>query len=558
MPLAYSYLRFSSPEQAKGDSLRRQTAARDHWLSAHPDVKLDTALVMTDAGRSGFSRKDWPTYALAQFVEHIKAGRVGKGSYLLVENLDRLSRESAGEATELFLSIVNAGVVVVQLSPVVMEFRKPVNLHSLMFAIMELSRGHSESAVKSDRMSASWARKQKEAPSKVVTKVLPGWIVYAAGKLTLDPVKADAVRRVFALSLAGHGAAGIAQKLNAEGVPVIGRKVFKGRAVKWANTTVYYILTTRAVIGEYVPYRATGRNRKEGEPVPGYFPPVIDPDTFFAVQGALKSRALNGRGRKGKHVNVFSGLLKDSREGGSMGYRHWKTFANITPIDAERGRSVKSVSFPAAAFDGAVLSKLSEVTAKDIEGDDDAGRKAEALAGRLAELDSLAKAWEAKMDDPAIIDTVAKKLADLNTRRKAVAAELDAAKQEAASPVARAWGEFRTLADLLDAGASDELRVKVRAALRRAVETVTCLFVARGPTRVAAVRVQFRGRDVHRDYFIVSRPAAVNQSVKRPATWEVASFSDAGLPPLDLREQGHAARLEKAIATALAKASAGN
>jgi hypothetical protein len=35
-PLAYSYLRFSSPKQAAGDSIRRQTAAREAWLAAHP------------------------------------------------------------------------------------------------------------------------------------------------------------------------------------------------------------------------------------------------------------------------------------------------------------------------------------------------------------------------------------------------------------------------------------------------------------------------------------------------------------------------------------------
>ena len=42
---------------------------------------------------------------------------------------------------------VNKGIIVVQLSPAVMEFRKPVNMMSLMFAIVELSRGHSESAI---------------------------------------------------------------------------------------------------------------------------------------------------------------------------------------------------------------------------------------------------------------------------------------------------------------------------------------------------------------------------------------------------------------------------
>src|SRR5262245_4344113 len=145
MPTAYSYLRFSSPQQATGDSIRRQVENREKWLAAHPKVRLDTMLTLTDAGRSAFRRKDWDAYALAEFVKHVKSGRVEPGSFLLVENLDRLSREDAGEATELFLSIVNKGVVIVQLSPAVIEFRKPVDAMQFMYAIVELSRGHSES-----------------------------------------------------------------------------------------------------------------------------------------------------------------------------------------------------------------------------------------------------------------------------------------------------------------------------------------------------------------------------------------------------------------------------
>src|SRR4051812_46841352 len=52
-PPADSYLRFSSPQQATGDSVRRQTENRERWLAANPAVKLDTLLRMTDAGHSG-------------------------------------------------------------------------------------------------------------------------------------------------------------------------------------------------------------------------------------------------------------------------------------------------------------------------------------------------------------------------------------------------------------------------------------------------------------------------------------------------------------------------
>jgi DNA invertase Pin-like site-specific DNA recombinase len=94
---AFSYMRFSTPEQANGDSIRRQTEARDQWLAAHADVILDTTFNMVDAGRSAFKRtaESFATYALGKFVERVKAGKVPAGSYLLLENLDRLSRSGS-------------------------------------------------------------------------------------------------------------------------------------------------------------------------------------------------------------------------------------------------------------------------------------------------------------------------------------------------------------------------------------------------------------------------------------------------------------------------------
>src|SRR5438874_134307 len=95
LELAFSYLRFSSPEQAKGDSVRRQDALRDAWLAKSGAV-LDTSLTLHDKGVSAFTgkhRQNPDRHALAAFLKLIEAGKVPHGSYLLIENLDRLSRE---------------------------------------------------------------------------------------------------------------------------------------------------------------------------------------------------------------------------------------------------------------------------------------------------------------------------------------------------------------------------------------------------------------------------------------------------------------------------------
>jgi DNA invertase Pin-like site-specific DNA recombinase len=567
MTIAYSYLRFSTPEQAKGDSIRRQTQARDAWLASHPDVKLDTSLKMTDAGRSAFQRTDPETYALAQFVELVKSGRVKPGSYLLVENLDRLSREEAGEAVELFLSIVNRGVVIVQLMPTVLEFRKPVNTMSLMFAIVELSRGHSESAAKSNRGREVWARKQREAsPTKIVTTKLPAWIVESDGRLVLDEKRAATVRRLFKMCSEGMGSYTIAKALNEDDVPVLGREVVKGARVRWADATVRCILTSRAAIGEYIPYNRRNKSSKpQAKPVPNYFPAVVDEATFQKAQRAIATRAVVGRGRKGKTVNLFAGLLHDAKGTGTMTYRQSpKAPPSIVPMASLQGRGAKWVRFPVEQFDVALLSRLRELKASDLEDGNDANKKVEILEGRLRDVDALIGVWKAKMNNIAIADLVEEKLGELNTDRKQVATDLEAAKREAASPLSDSLDELNTLAGVLARDNSDETRLKVRAVIRRIVTGVWVLLVRSGKTRFAAVRVMF-GTEKARDYLIsyTDSPKPGNGKPKLPGRLTAYTFRQKAnlsvmdyatgedrtvFMGLDLRDEHDAAEVEKVLA----------
>jgi DNA invertase Pin-like site-specific DNA recombinase len=553
MSLAFSYLRFSSREQARGDSIRRQTEATADWCRRN-GVTLDTSLSLRDEGVSAFrgkNRENPDVHGLAAFLSAVKSGRVPDGSVLVLENLDRLTRESIVPAVNLFTGLLLAGIRVVQLRPTEQTFTAGADMTSIMLALVELSRGHSESAMKSQRIGAVWAQKRKHAGEKVVTRRLPAWVVCTDGKLGLDPVKAAAVRRVYAMARDGMGSATIAQTLNAEQVPVIGRTGYKGRAVLWSESVVLNILRSRAVIGEYQPHVGRGSDRRPiGEPLQGYYPRLMSDDEWHATQSTIKGRAKVGRGRRGRHVNLFAGLLRDARDGGSMYYfRPGRGKPTIVPVGAKYGRGSLWSSFPAGAFDSAVLSMLAEVTAAAVGGNDESGRMVEALAGRVAELDTLIRQWAAKMDDPNTVDIVAAKLAEFNGKRKVLAEELAEAQREAASPLAETWGEFRSLADMMKADPSDELRVKVRAALRRSIDSVHCLFVGTARVRVAAVQVWFRGEAHHRDYLL--RHSYTNGKADGRNKWsgrtEVLSFADAEAGPLDLRKRTDVAKVLKVL-----------
>ena len=99
-PRAYSYIRFSSPEQAKGDSLRRQMELAEQYAEAH-GLELDTELTFRDLGVSAYRGLNVETGELRAFLKAVEEGIVAPGSVLLVESLDRISRRVARKAVRV-------------------------------------------------------------------------------------------------------------------------------------------------------------------------------------------------------------------------------------------------------------------------------------------------------------------------------------------------------------------------------------------------------------------------------------------------------------------------
>src|ERR1700692_3106560 len=94
---AYSYKRFSTPAQAQGDSLRRQTAMAQAWAD-RTGVPLDTELNLTDQGISAYTGANRDVGNLGAFLKAVEEGSVPQGSWLLVEKRDRLRRSPAFDA----------------------------------------------------------------------------------------------------------------------------------------------------------------------------------------------------------------------------------------------------------------------------------------------------------------------------------------------------------------------------------------------------------------------------------------------------------------------------
>ncbi|AWV16848.1 hypothetical protein A3862_16175 [Methylobacterium sp. XJLW] len=324
MPKAYSYLRFSTPEQAKGDSSRRQTAlARDYALRHGLD--LDEKLTFEDLGVSAFRGRNAETGRLSEFLEAVKDGTVPQGSYLLVESLDRISRQAARKALRALENIVEAGITVVTLSDGKAYTADGIDDDpmSLMLALMIFIRSNEESATKSRRLKAAWANKRDTAGSRPLTARAPAWLEMTPDRTwRVREDRAAVVRRIFAMAAEGSGEHAITAALNRDGVPPFGNG--SRVAAHWHRTSIIKILDNPAAGGVLQPYtqeHVEGRKvRTRQAPVEGHFPVIVDDETRETVR-ALRASSNNpqrGRHAAGEIRNMLAGLARCPMCGGTM------------------------------------------------------------------------------------------------------------------------------------------------------------------------------------------------------------------------------------------------
>lgn len=322
-PKIYSYTRFSSEKQRRGDSVRRQLEAAEQWASAEgKGLELDTSL--RDEGVSGFYGRNAEIGALATFLTAVRNGQVAPGSILLVENLDRISRHDPLKAMRVLETVVEAGVDVVTLQDRRRYTRDNIahDVSNLIIALITFARGNEESRTKSKRLCAVWGNKRREAAAsrKVLSTWVHPWIRvvgvvrhgmrqdFTNAKYVLDPERAKVVRQIFRWAIGGWGYCRIAQELKARRVPTWGR-------AGWTITRLAKIIKNRAVIGEYQPHRyeggVYGQRVPDGPPVLDYFPRVVSDQDFATAQPIPANKPM---GRPQKRIRLLSGILFDSSD----------------------------------------------------------------------------------------------------------------------------------------------------------------------------------------------------------------------------------------------------
>jgi DNA invertase Pin-like site-specific DNA recombinase len=380
----------STDLQLKGDSRRRQLEASRAYAESEGLALADDAQ-LEDIGISAYRGANARDGALGQFLAAVRSGSVERGSYLIVESLDRLSREEILPAHTLFLSIVQAGINLVTLTDRRVYRGKTTNLVDMITSLVIMERAHDESKTKSMRVGAAWKNKRSKAVAgQPMTARCPAWLRLSADRKSYQviPERVELIREIFADTAAGIGMFSIATRLNKAGVPAfVGQK-------GWHRSYVAKTLENRAVLGEFQPHvKVEGRRIPDGEPIAGYFPAIISETLFFQAQHSKSQRSMGGTGsgRKGPgYANLFTGIARCAYCKSTMAFENKGIGSRggtyLVCGNAQRGKGCRATRWRYQDFEASFLAFVEELDLESIVNASDDAEKRKTLEDELASI----------------------------------------------------------------------------------------------------------------------------------------------------------------------------
>jgi DNA invertase Pin-like site-specific DNA recombinase len=487
--VAYSYRRWSTPAQNDGTSLARQTAFAARWCSEH-GYHLDTDLNLTDAGVSAYRGRNATEGALAAFLDACRSGRVAKGSVLLLENLDRLSRDVVRKAARTLEDICAEGIDVVDLSDGGRRYSlESLDSDPMQFIVMTMHfmRANQESVMKGQRVRAAREHAHREARTngRLFTAMLPQWLEPPSGPrnsrraadITVIEDRAAVVRDIFTAFVAGEGQHSIARRLDASGIRAW------GPSGRWTRRYIQKILRTPAVLGTYIPCQTEviggTRRCKPEAPIENYYPRIIDDKLWHEAQARLAEVHPRGKAATKPVRNVLQGLCRCSVCGGTMSKVRSKW---LVCGEANSRQKHKQMPVVYRAVVEALLKRLPAITAKVPRGTD-AAELQEKIDRTRVNLD-VAEIEQQDIVDEIVTASAAERPA-LRKKLVAVTTEANAFSEALANLLARAQAtEVTDVAKRLDAltealkarqailGGDDAATEAANRALKRALTSI--------------------------------------------------------------------------------------
>ncbi|SEM41174.1 Recombinase [Sphingomonas gellani] len=314
---AIIYSRFSSAEQSKGYSLERQQTLGGQFASENGWTVEAT---ISDEGRSAFHGSNrLEGSALHQFELEAR-NQLHRGKVLVVENIDRLSRQGAKAAAQLIWALNEAGVDVATFHDAhIYRAGNEGEMIDLFKVIILAQQAHDESEKKSRRTSASWQKRFERMADGTQTAPIPHrphWVDMLDGKMVLNAKRTALLNEIYNLYINGVGIHRIVTLLNARDEPRWTPEKSERAKNGWFYSYIYRLLTKRTVLGEYV--------TMDGKTVSAdFYPQAISASKFNQAQAALAMRKGNQKTEKENfNRNLLQGMVFCEQCGGGAHFRH--------------------------------------------------------------------------------------------------------------------------------------------------------------------------------------------------------------------------------------------
>lgn len=324
MTKLYSYIRWSSARQRRGSSKARQSTKAQEYAALNGFDYTE----ISDDGVSAFRGKNMlPTSELGKFIEAVENKIIPSNSCLYVENLDRLSREEATKANELFLKLLNLGLTIVTGMDNKVYTRDSVNANpmDLMFSIMMFMRANEESRTKSKRVTGNiqvlLERHEQGLPVTIKSAGnCPWWIDESCSQYE-KPKKHELyfgiARFIVEMFLEGHGSYRIAKLLNSNPDIYPAPKGWTKRSEQtWTVRKLEYMRRSKALTGDYT-IKVSGISHN----LHNYYPPVCTETEFAQLQDSVRNNHISQSSAR-KRISLLSGmkLLFCANCGGAMSF----------------------------------------------------------------------------------------------------------------------------------------------------------------------------------------------------------------------------------------------
>ena len=282
MPNAYAYVRYSSTVQSLGDAVDRQISPLKAFTL---ETGVEVVETIIDEGVSSFRGDNANKGKFKEVLARIERGVIRSGDYLVVESIDRITRQRVLDGVDLLQGILRSGVKIYTTTDLkCYSYEDPSkDFENLIMISLIAKRANEESEIKSKRRKSAWnkAKLAANTSSKKFNAHNPPYgYCYDAATEQFVVVKDEAseIRMIFEL-------------LKTMGVSNATRKVNVSSKRKWTGRQVALMIENKYPLGMLMSQKRDEKGKKIFiEYIENYYPKIITQTAFNEAVASMRNR----------------------------------------------------------------------------------------------------------------------------------------------------------------------------------------------------------------------------------------------------------------------------